>query len=90
MDLQTRVDAEAARRSRSGQMRGTIEGAMLSAVLRPYQSVRLHGSGRQSGDYLIRKVTHSIGRDNYSQEFVLTTNAVASEAGSSGVPSEVF
>jgi hypothetical protein len=48
-----------------------IEGC-YSGVLVPYQLVTVRvGDSSLSGAYLVKKVTHTLSRSNYTQEFVL-------------------
>jgi len=67
----------------------TAEGHVVSncytGVLSPYRVVTvLGGNGRQSGDYLLSKVTHTLNRNYYGQSFSLIRNAQSAGAGGGG------
>ncbi len=71
----------------------SVEGSVLpqcyAAVLTPYRmvSARLSNS-RFSTDYVIYKVTHTLGRSEYTQSFSLRGNMASPEASASaGLPS---
>jgi hypothetical protein len=79
VDLDQAVTAEALRSSYSTEATGSLLNETYSAILTPYQVVSVCGANqRQSGDYLIRKVTHSLTRSFYSQSFTLQRNARSS------------
>jgi len=53
-------------------------------VLRPYRVVSILGANpRQSGDFLIIKVTHTLSRDSYSQSFTVIRNALSTGSSNS-------
>ncbi len=57
---------------------GTILGGCYDGVLRPYETVEVGGvDTRQCTRYVVKEVTHSLGRSEYRQDFILITNAVA-------------
>jgi phage protein D len=79
VDLDQAVTAEALRSSYSTEATGSLLNETYSAILTPYQVVSVCGANqRHSGDYLIRKVTHSLTRSFYSQSFTLQRNARSS------------
>jgi hypothetical protein len=79
VDLDQAVTAEALRSSYSTEATGSVLNETYSAILTPYQVVSVCGANqRHSGDYLIRKVTHSLTRSFYSQSFTLQRNARSS------------
>jgi len=79
VDLDQAVTAEALRSSYSTETTGSVLNETYSAILTPYQVVSVCGANqRHSGDYLIRKVTHSLTRSFYSQSFTLQRNARSS------------
>jgi phage protein D len=56
------------------------------SVLLPYQVVSVRGvDGRQSGDWLILHVTHTLDRSVYTQTFKLGRNATSDGASSSAI-----
>jgi hypothetical protein len=59
----------------------------------PYRVVTVRGvDGRQSGDYNVKQVTHSLGRSTYTQRFKLIRNArsAGANADSTAAPPKVF
>ncbi|MCA9663917.1 MAG: hypothetical protein KC486_36665, partial [Myxococcales bacterium] len=77
-DAQSQVDGEARRRALAVTVTGETSGTCYGGVLRPYEVVRLRGAtARLSGDYTITKVTHTLGRDRYTQAFRLRSNSRA-------------
>jgi hypothetical protein len=84
VDPKRRAGIEAERASYSVEATGEVIEGCYPAVLRPYSTVTVMGvDGRYSGEYRIKKVTHTINRSNYTQSFTLTTNAISAGAGSS-------
>jgi hypothetical protein len=93
VDLDQAVTAEALRSSYSTEATGTVLNDSYSAVLTPYRVVSIGGvNQRRSGDYLIRKVTHSLTRSSYSQSFTLQRNArsAGSSAGLANLAESIF
>ena len=79
VDLDQAVTAEALRSSYSTEATGSIINDTYPDILSPYRVVSVHGTNQfRSGDYLIRKVTHSLTRSYYSQSFSLQRNAQSS------------
>lgn len=76
IDPKQRVAAEALRSSFAVDASGEVMSDCYSGVLLPYHVVTVRGvDGRQSGDYVVKQVTHSLGRSIYSQRFQLIRNA---------------
>lgn len=93
VDLDQAVTAEALRSSYSTEATGSVLNETYSAILTPYQVVSVCGANqRHSGDYLIRKVTHSLTRSVYSQSFTLQRNARSSgsSAGLANLAGSIF
>jgi hypothetical protein len=93
VDLDRVVTAEALRSSYSTEATGTVLNDTYSAILTPYRAVSVAGvNQRRSGDYLIRKVTHSLTRSSYSQSFTLQRNArsAGSSAGLANLAGSIF
>ncbi len=79
VDLDQAVAAEALRSSYSTEATGSVINDTYTAILSPYRVVSVYGANQfRSGDYLIRKVTHSLTRSYYSQSFSLQRNARSS------------
>ncbi len=79
VDLDQAVAAEALRSSYSTEATGSVINDTYPAILSPYRVVSVYGANQfRSGDYLIRKVTHSLTRSYYSQSFSLQRNARSS------------
>jgi len=82
VDVENRVQAEASRLSYSFEASGSVMGDCYTGVLSPYRLVTVLGvNGRSSGDYVLKKVTHSLTRSVYSQSFSLLRNARSAGAG---------
>lgn len=80
-----RAQARAERDAYTLQATGEILEGCYSGVLTPYQTVRVKAvNGRESGNYLIKKVTHTLDRSRYQQSFTLISNAL-SEGAETGV-----
>ena len=76
VDLDRYVAGLAEKYSYSFQASGKVSGDCYPASLSPYRIVTVQGvNPKQSGDYLINHVTHSLNRDSYSQSFVMKRNA---------------
>ncbi|MGH7647030.1 MAG: hypothetical protein ACREND_02855 [Gemmatimonadaceae bacterium] len=76
IDPQQRVAAEALRSSFAVDASGEVMSDCYTGVLLPYHVVTVRAvDGRQSGDYVVKQVTHSLGRSIYSQRFQLMRNA---------------
>ena len=79
VDLEQAVAAEALRSSYSTEATGSVINDTYPAILSPYRVVSVRGATQKnSGDYLIGKVTHSLTRSYYSQSFSLQRNAQSS------------
>jgi len=79
VDLDQAVAAEALRSSYSTEATGSVINDTYPAILSPYQVVSVCGATKKNtGDYLIRQVTHSLTRSYYSQSFSLQRNAQSS------------
>lgn len=93
VDLDQAVTAAALRSSYSTETTGTLLNDTYSGILTPYRVVSVGGANqRRSGDYLIRKVTHSLTRSFYSQSFTLQRNAQSSgsSAGLANLVGSIF
>ena len=76
VDTGRRVEVEAERASYAFEATGSVMPGCYQAVLLPYRAVSVLAiNDRLSGDYLIRKVTHTLTRSRYSQAFTLMRNA---------------
>lgn len=77
--------AAAARAQKSSyalQLSGSVIEGCYQDVLLPYHLVTLQaGETPQSGDYVVRQVTHTLGRSTYSQSFFLMRNATSETGG---------
>ncbi|MEP6506797.1 MAG: hypothetical protein ABJC63_01125 [Gemmatimonadales bacterium] len=92
-DAKQRVAAEAERASFAVTAGGEVMSDCYGGVLTPYRVVTVRGvDGRQSGDYAIRQVTHSLGRSLYTQTFQLMRNArsAGANAQSTAIPAGIF
>ncbi len=79
VDLDRAVTAEALRSSYSTEATGSVINDTYSGILTPYRIVSVCGANqRRTGNYLIHKVTHSLTRSFYSQNFTLQRNAQSS------------
>lgn len=80
VDAKTAVAAAAQALAYSFTANGTVLGESYGAVLTPYRVVTLKAvDEHQSGDYVIKSVTHTMTRSVYEQSFTLMRNA-SSEA----------
>ena len=87
------VAAVAQRSSYAFEARGNVLAETYEAALLPYQVVTVTGvNGRQSGDYEIHQVTHTLTRSTYSQSFLFRRNARSggSGAGAGGPLGAIF
>jgi hypothetical protein len=86
VDAQTQADAAAVRNGYAFNADGSVVSDCYPSVLLPYQVVAVRGvDGRQSGDWLIVHVTHSLDRSVYTQTFKLGRNATSDGASSSAI-----
>lgn len=85
-DIQEAADGAALDSSFTLQAEGAVLPLCFGAILSPYRMVRARVSNsRYSGNYVIFKVTHTLGISEYTQSFSLRGNAVSpSAAGTSG------
>jgi phage protein D len=92
VDLQHRVDAEAARNDRAFEATGTLRQGCYAGVLTPQHPVKVKlGTTPTSGTYTIDKVTHRLGRSEYQQQFMLYAERLeASAAGGGLIPAGLF
>ncbi len=82
--VERRAAARTERSSYAIEAEGTAIGACYTGVLVPYNVVTVQAiNDRLSGDYLIRRVTHTLTRSTYRQAFGLKRNARSS--GSDGL-----
>jgi phage protein D len=90
VDLDHRVNAEARRLSYAYEASGTVRAGCYAGVLQPYLVVGVCGiNARNSGNYLITRVTHRLTRSDYTQSFALKRNARSSGSGAS-IPGGIF
>jgi hypothetical protein len=86
VDAQTQADAAAVRNGFAFNADGSVVSDCYPSVLLPYQVVSVRGvDGRQSGDWLILHVTHTLDRSVYTQTFKLGRNATSDGASSSAI-----
>jgi hypothetical protein len=84
VDTGRRAEAEAERASYAFEASGSVLPGCYPAALLPYRAVSVLAiNDRLSGDYLIRRVTHTLTRSLYSQSFTLMRNARSGGAGGS-------
>ena len=82
VDLDRRVAGEAERDSFAFQISGRAIPDCYAGVLRPYLVVKVDGlHGKSSGNFLIRRVTHTLTRSTYTQSFTMTRNARSPRVG---------
>ncbi|HEY2853207.1 MAG TPA: hypothetical protein VGJ18_10195 [Gemmatimonadaceae bacterium] len=82
VDPQKRADATATISSYAFHADGSVVSDCYPSILAPFRVVTVTGvDGRQSGDWLIVEVTHTLSRSVYTQSFKLARNATS--AGSS-------
>ena len=80
--LQEAADAAALDSSFTIRAEGAVLPLRYAAILSPYRMVRVRVSNsRFSGNYVIFKVTHTLGISEYTQSFSLRGNGVAPAAG---------
>jgi phage protein D len=81
-DPTTRATAAGRRASRATEATGSVRGGRYAGVLRPYQAVRVAGvKDTESGTYVVKQVTHTLTRSEYTQRFTLVRDAVSAPAG---------
>jgi hypothetical protein len=86
VDVNQAVAAEMERSSYAFEASGSVLGDCYTGVLTPYRVVTVKGvDGRQSGNYVIKSVTHQLTRSQYAQSFSLLRNARSSGASSSNL-----
>ncbi len=92
VDLQHRVDSEAQRSSRAFEATGSVRQGCYAGILAPLHPVTVQlGTTHTSGTYTIEKVTHRLGRSEYTQEFTLATDQLSESAAGSGlIPAGLF
>jgi hypothetical protein len=92
-DPKQQATAKALEASFAVDAAGEVMNDCYAGVLMPYRVVTVRGiDGRQSGDYNVKQVTHSLGRSMYTQRFKLIRNArsAGANASSTAVPAGVF
>lgn len=87
-DVQAAADAAAAESGYTLSAEGEVLPQCYNAILRPYMMVAARVSNsRYSTDYVIQRVTHTLGRSEYTQSFSLVGNSVSPSASpSASVP----
>ena len=81
VDLDQYVAGVAEKFSYSFEATGKLSGDCYPASLSPYRIVTVKGvNPKQSGDYLISHVTHTLTRNTYSQSFTMKRNARSQSA----------
>ena len=92
VDLQHRVDREARRRGRAIEATGSVRRGCYTGILSPLHPVTVQlGTTQTSGTYVIQKVTHRLGRSEYTQEFMLVSDALTEvAAGGALIPAGLF
>ncbi|MBX6320940.1 MAG: hypothetical protein IRY94_03855 [Rhodospirillaceae bacterium] len=76
VDAAQAATAALERQSYAFEASGSLLGDCYGAVLAPYRVLSVRGvNGRQSGDYVIKSVTHRLTRSAYEQSFSLLRNA---------------
>ncbi len=79
-DLQESADGAARHSSFTLQADGAVLPLCYTGILSPYRMIRVRVSNsRYSGNYVIFKVTHTLGISEYTQAFSLRGNAVTPE-----------
>jgi hypothetical protein len=87
VDLDQRTKAEADRLSLATDATGSIMPFYYKGVLTPYRLVPVKLSDTKlSGDYLLTRVTHTLNRSVYKQEFRARRNASSAAAAAPGAP----
>ncbi len=86
VDAQTQANAAAVRNAYAFKADGSVVSDCYPSVMLPYQLVTVRGvDGRQSGNWLIMHVTHSLDRSVYTQTFKLGRDATSAGASSSAI-----
>ena len=76
VDTDRRAGVEVERASYAFEATGSVLPGCYPAVLQPYRTVGVRAiNDRLSGDYMIRRVTHTLTRSRHSQSFTLIRNA---------------
>jgi hypothetical protein len=76
-EAQLRALARASATSRAITAQGEVDGIKFARPLLVGLPVLVRGAGQQnSGTYYVKSVTHRISRDDYSQSFTASRNAV--------------
>jgi hypothetical protein len=76
VDTSRRAEAEVERANYAFEATGSVLPGCYPAVLRPYRTVSVRAiNDRLSGDYMIRRVTHTLTRSRHFQSFTLIRNA---------------
>jgi hypothetical protein len=76
VDVEQAANAALEQQSYGFEASGSVLGDCYTGVLAPYRVVTVRGvNGRQSGDYVIKSVTHRLTRSAYEQSFSLLRNA---------------
>ncbi len=79
-DVQTAADAAAEESSYTLSADGEVLPQCYNGILRPYMMVPVRVSNsRYSTDYVIRRVTHTLGLSEYTQSFSVVGKAVSPE-----------
>ena len=87
VDLDQRTRAEADRLSLATDAAGSIMPFYYKGVLSPYRLVPVKLSDTKlSGNYLLTRVTHTLNRSVYKQEFRARRNASSTAASAPGAP----
>jgi hypothetical protein len=91
VDAKTAVRAAAQALAYSFTANGTVLGESYGAVLTPYRVVTVKGvDEKQSGDYVIKNVTHKLTRSVYEQSFGLMRNASSEAPSPSNLLGAIF
>ena len=92
VDLQHRVDSAAQRSSRAFEATGSVRQGCYAGILTPFHPVTVQlGTTRTGGTYTIEKVTHRLGRSDYTQDFTLVTDQLSElGADSNLIPAGLF
>lgn len=70
-----------ARNAYTLQATGEVLENCYTGVLRPYEVVQVRAvNSREAGNYLIKKVTHTLTRSSYRQSFTLISNALSEDS----------
>lgn len=80
-DVQAAADAAAAESGYTLSAEGEVLPQCYDGILRPYMLIAVRVSNsRYSTDYVIQRVTHTLGRSEYTQSFSVVGNAVSPSA----------